>query len=131
MGTAASVQSAHNFHWWRKRVKYLRHQMELLRPMFPEVLEGYIAALDHLGELLGEEHDLAELVALLAEHPELCSDDAELTLMVALAEHRRTELQIKALAIGRKVYAESPKAFGDRMAAYWATSFALAPPTRG
>ena len=127
MEVARKAPTAHNFHWWRKRVKYLRHQMELLRPMFPEVLDGYIEALDHLGELLGEEHDLAELVALVTNEPELCVDGAELTLITALAEHRRTELQAAALAIGLKVYAESPSAFADRMAAYWSTSFALAP----
>ncbi len=125
MRVAASDPTAHNFHWWRKRVKYLRHQMELLRPMFPEVLDGYIAALDHLGELLGEEHDLAELVALVTERPELCADAAEVTLITALAEHRRSELQAEALAIGRKAYAESPKAFANRLEAYWSSSFAL------
>lgn len=126
MRLAEREPTAHNFHWWRKRVKYLRHQMELLRPMFPEVLDGYIAALDHLGELLGEEHDLAELVALVSEQPEMCSDDAEVTLIIALAEHRRSELQADALAIGRKAYAESPKAFATRLEAYWSSSFALA-----
>jgi hypothetical protein len=94
--------------------------------MFPEVLDGYIVALDQLGELLGEEHDLAELVALVAEQPEVCADAAEVTLITALAEHRRTELQAEALAVGRKVYAESPKAFTTRLEAYWSTSFALA-----
>jgi CHAD domain-containing protein len=131
MKEAHKAPTAHNFHWWRKRVKYLRHQMELLRPMFPEVLDGYIDALDHLGELLGEEHDLAELVALVTNEPELCVDGAELTMITALAEHRRTELQAAALAIGLKVYAESPSAFADRMAAYWSTSFALTPRTQG
>ena len=126
MRMAEREPTAHNFHWWRKRVKYLRHQMELLRPMFPEVLDGYIAALDHLGDLLGEEHDLAELVALVSEQPELCADAAEVTLISALAEHRRSELQAEALAIGHKAYAESPKAFANRLEAYWSTSFALA-----
>lgn len=126
MRIAEKQPTAHNFHWWRKRVKYLRHQMELLRPMFPEVLDGYIAALDELGDLLGEEHDLSELVALVSDEPELCVDAAEVTLIIALAEHRRTELQAEALMIGRKVYAESPKAFANRLAAYWSSSFALA-----
>jgi CHAD domain-containing protein len=125
MKTAHTTPSAHNFHWWRKRVKYLRHQIELLRPMFPEMLDGYIAALDQLGDLLGEEHDLAELTLIVASHPELCSDAAERTLITALAQHRRSELQTAAIAIGRKVYAESPEHFGDRMSAYWESSFGV------
>ncbi|GIU92541.1 MAG: hypothetical protein KatS3mg011_1447 [Acidimicrobiia bacterium] len=27
-------------HQWRKRAKYLRHQLEILRPLWPELLEG-------------------------------------------------------------------------------------------
>lgn len=125
MGDAHATPSGHNFHWWRKRVKYLRHQIELLRPMFPEMLDGYIAALDHLGELLGEEHDLAELTRMVATHPELCSDAAERTLITALAQHRRSELQTASMSIGRKVYAEAPAHFADRMAAYWDSSFGV------
>ncbi len=131
MKVAHATPSGHNFHWWRKRVKYLRHQMELLRPMFPEVLDGYIAALDQLGELLGEEHDLSELTLIVAGRPEMCSDAAERTLITALAQHRRSELQTASMAIGRKVYAESPEHFADRMAAYWDTSFGVQFATQG
>lgn len=119
MRVAGETPSGHNFHQWRKRVKYLRHQMELLRPTFPAVIDGYIAALDQLGEVLGEEHDLAELLLLVAGEPGLCEDAAERTLITALAQHRRSELQTAAIAIGRRVYAESPQRFVARIGAYW------------
>lgn len=119
MATARKTPSGYNFHQWRKRVKYLRHQMELLRTTFPEVLDGHIAALDKLGEILGEEHDLSELAVLVAGQPEYFTDSTERTLITALAQHRRSELQTAAMAIGRRAYAESPENFTIRIGAYW------------
>lgn len=119
MRVAQELGSGHDFHQWRKRVKYLRHQVELLRPTFPEVLDGHIAALDQLGEVLGEEHDLYELSVLVADSPKSFADSAERTLIMALAEHRRAELQNNAMSIGRLVYAEAPKSFTTRIGAYW------------
>lgn len=119
MRVAQEIPTGHNFHQWRKRVKYLRHQVELLRPTFPEVLDGHISALDQLGDVLGEEHDLYELTVLVADSPELFADSAEVTLLTALAEHRRAELQASAMAIGRRLYAEAPKNFTVRIGAYW------------
>ena len=119
MRLAAETPSGHNFHQWRKRVKYLRHQMELLDPLWPELLAGYTASLRQLGDLLGEEHDLAELLTLMASNPLICPDHDERTLMAALIQHRRSELQTGSMALGRRVYAESPSQFTDRFRSYW------------
>lgn len=108
-----------NFHEWRKRVKYLRHQMEILAPLWPGVVGETAGALDHLGDLLGEEHDLAELLAVLAIDPALCPDPVERSLLAALAQHRRAELRASAHMVGSRVYAEKPGRFVDRMEAYW------------
>lgn len=119
MRRAAAEPTGHNFHQWRKRVKYLKHQMEVLLPLWPEMLGGYAAVLDDLSEMLGEEHDLAELLRLVATEPGLCEDPAERALLTALAQHRRAEVQTAAMTIGRRVYAEKPARFTDRMSAYW------------
>src|SRR5271163_1342934 len=50
---------AHASHEWRKRVKDLRYAAEILR------LRPLAHRADELGEVLGEEHDLAVLAALL------------------------------------------------------------------
>ena len=45
------------FHEWRKRVKDLGYQIQILRDLWPPVLEELRKDLKKLGDLLGEEHD--------------------------------------------------------------------------
>jgi CHAD domain-containing protein len=108
-----------SFHRWRKRVKYLRHQMEILTPMWPEVMIGMAVTLDRISELLGQDHDLAELLQALADRPDLCPNPLERSLMNALAEQRRSDLQTACRILGRRIYAETPSAFTKRLGAYW------------
>ena len=119
MQTARRHPGADNFHDWRKQSKYLRHQLEVLVPLFPEVVGGYAAALARLGDVLGEEHDLAELLRFLAAHREVAPDARERALLVALIQHRRAELQTIALSLGNRIHAESPARFVGRLARYW------------
>ncbi len=108
-----------DFHSWRKRVKDLRHQMEFLAPLWPEVVVGTAMTLERLGTLLGEDNDLAELVRLLGDRPDLCPNPRERSLFRALAHQRRSELEVAAEILGRRVYAEKPKAFSHRFGEYW------------
>ncbi len=107
------------FHEWRKKVKDLRHQMEFLAPLWPEVVVGTAMTLDRLGNILGEDNDLAELVSVLAGRPDLCPNPRERSLFRALAAQRRSELQTAAEILGRRVYAERPKSVTHRFAEYW------------
>ena len=113
---APSVES---FHRWRKRVRYLERQMEILTPLWPEVMIGMAITLDRISELLGQDHDLAELLQALADRPDLCPNPLERALMTALAEQRRSDLQTAARILGRRIYAEAPSAFAGRLGAYW------------
>ncbi len=122
MSIAYRKGDARQFHGWRKRAKYLRHQMEVLVPIWPEVMGGLVASLDRLSEILGEEHDLAELLGLLMVRPEVCSDPVERSLFAALAQHRRSELQAAARVLGNRVYAEPAPAFRKRLGAYWSSA---------
>lgn len=111
--------TAANFHQWRKRVKYLRHQSEILYPLWPEVMSATAFSLDRLGELLGEEHDLAQLLDLIAVDPGLAPDPVERSLFAALAQHRRAELQTGSRILGTRLFAETPERFIGRVEAYW------------
>jgi CHAD domain-containing protein len=113
MAEAGRRPTADNFHAWRKRAKYLRHQLEILSPVFPEVVGGYAASLGRLGDLLGGEHDLAELLRALSPDP------IERSLLVALAQHRRAELHTAALSLGSRIYAEPADRFTKRIGEYW------------
>lgn len=110
---------AENFHAWRKRVKYLRHQMEIVSPLWWEVIGGLVTSLDTLGDVLGEEHDLAELTRLATSVPDLVPDPDERSLLISLALQRRQELTGAARVIGSRIYAESPDQFTARLGAYW------------
>jgi CHAD domain-containing protein len=119
MVAAYTTSGEQAFHQWRKRAKYLRYQMEFLAPLWPEVVVGLTMTLDHLGLLLGEDHDLAELLALLHARPDLCPNPRERSLFAALVSQRRTELQTAAEILGRRVYAEKPSSLQHRFGEYW------------
>jgi CHAD domain-containing protein len=110
---------AEQLHAWRKRVKDLWYEQRLLRDAWPGILKAQAAELDELGELLGDDHDLSVL------RDQLTSDDGvgaglavDLEPVVAAVDHRRAQLQERALAIGTRVYAEKPRAFARRHRAY-------------
>ncbi len=107
------------FHEWRKRVKDMRHQMEFLAPLWPEVVVGTAMTLERLGNILGEDNDLAELASLLRDRPDLCPNPRERSLFRALAQQRRDELEIAAEILGRRVYAEKPDSITARFGEYW------------
>jgi CHAD domain-containing protein len=119
MVTAFRRGGPEDFHDWRKRVKDNRHQMEFLSPLWPEVVVGTAMTLERLGNVLGEDHDLAELQALLRSRPDLCPNPRERSLFDALATQRRSELQLASEILGRRIYAEKPKAMTRRFDEYW------------
>ncbi len=110
------------FHEWRKRAKYLRYQLEALAPLYPEMIAPQAAELDRLGELLGEEHDLAVLGDLVRDEPAATADERERTLLLVLAARARLELQWEARPIGHALYSEQPAAFVRRIHGYWAAA---------
>lgn len=113
--------TAHAFHDWRKRVNYLRYQIEALSGQLSggvAVLEGEF---DVLSEMLGDEHDLAEFIQLIAidDSPiRLPSDRAE---TLAAAERGRDSLQRDALELGTTLYADKPNRFVARLEIAWVT----------
>ncbi len=119
MAIAYSAPSPAHFNLWRKRVKYLKHQMEILTPIWPEIMIGMAVTLDRIADLLGQDHDLSELLQLVADRPDICPNPIERSLMSALAQQRRTDLQTASRILGRRIYAESPSALDRRLEAYW------------
>ena len=116
---AISKPTAENFHDWRKRVKYLRYQLEILSPMWSDVIKSYIEQTHNLTDYLGEEHDLAVLQELVLHHPERFNRQNKLSVLTTLIDRRRQELQSKAISLGKKIYTEKPDDFIDRIGNYW------------
>ena len=98
-------------HEWRKRVKDLRYAAELLgrRPLARRA--------DELGELLGEDHDLALLAERVRVRPKRSAGEhARLPrktrkLLLKLIARRRRELHRRALRDGKPLYRRAPKRF--------------------
>lgn len=117
MTEAYADPSDANFHEWRKRIKYLRYQLETLRPIWPEVMTGLARSLDNLGELAGRHHDLKILAETAAGQPGF--EGPESDLLSALVAREQVLLQSSARALGRRIYPERPRLFSGRMEVYW------------
>ena len=107
--------SAEAFHEWRKRAKYLWYHLRLLGPLWPAVLDAWAGETHTLANILGDDHDLAELRTAVAEGDVTEERDT----LFALIERRHADLRAAAHPLGRRLYVEKPAVFADRIAAYW------------
>jgi CHAD domain-containing protein len=111
---ADSDPTTETLHEWRKRVKDLWYHQRLLKPAWPDVLGAQADAAHELSDLLGDEHDLA----VLAERLEDDAFAGDIDAILDLIDERRAELLAQIRALGRRVYAEKPKAFTRRIGRY-------------
>ena len=116
---AAERPTAENLHEWRKRVKDHWYHQRLLEEAWPAVLAAQAEQAHTLSDTLGGDHDLAVLAQRLAEGDgplsHLSVDGDEVLELVA---RRRAELAELATQLGRRIFAESPKAYGRRLKRY-------------
>ena len=109
--------TSENFHEWRKRAKDLWYHLRMLMPLSPGIVGGQADEAHELADLLGDDHDLAVLREALEGGAGAVPADVD--AVIGLLDHRRAQLQAKALLVGERLYAESPKAFGRRLHGYW------------
>ena len=119
MAAAKDLESDECLHEWRKQVKYLRHQAEILRPIWCEAMDVVAKQAHELADLLGDDHDLAVMEAVVTRERGAV-EAQERKALIGLIGERRSTLQKKATELGRKLYAEKPKAFRRRIAEYLA-----------
>jgi len=122
MQKAFDEPSIERFHEWRKRAKYLRYHLRLLRPAWPQLLKPMRGEVKDLGDLLGDDHDLAVLETALTQAVSTGADRGRRDILRALMRQRSIHLREHAYWLGRRVYAEGPKAFRKRIGCYWATA---------
>ncbi|MEM7807830.1 MAG: CHAD domain-containing protein [Planctomycetota bacterium] len=102
------------WHDWRKRAKDLRYAMEFLEPAAPELLLPLRQMAKAITDQLGRDHDLAELAMFATAEGQ--HDVAAAAEAARVADHRAIERS------GQLLWAEKPKAFVERIGAYWSTS---------
>ncbi|MGH8931732.1 MAG: CHAD domain-containing protein [Egibacteraceae bacterium] len=106
-------------HEWRKRVKYSWYHARLLRDSAPSMIKPLVGALHHLGDALGDDHDLAVLTGQLRSSPDEFGGTASVSWALVIVDDSRADLQRRATQAGARLYVERPRAFGDRMSGYW------------
>ena len=115
--TAAPSDTA--FHEWRKQVKYLRYQVQMLRPIRPGPMDALTRELHSLGDCLGDDHDLVVLRARLTASGSPLQGNSRLRALVDKVDHQRAGLQRKALKAGARIFKQPPAPFCSRLRQHW------------
>jgi len=119
MKSAYAQPTPEHFHDWRKRVKYLWHQVEILTPTRPEVLTLFGEEIHTLSDYLGDDHDVFVLRDRALRHPEAFPTEADLETLLDFIDKKRRVLETQAHALGDLIYDETPRVFTRRLKAYW------------
>jgi CHAD domain-containing protein len=110
MKIARKTLADSDFHRWRSRIKHHWYQTRLLAPIWPEMMAPHSAIADHLGELLGEHHDLAVLRRAIPAHlPEI--EAAALDQLIGQGQRTR---EAEAFHLGARLLGEEPAALSAR-----------------
>jgi CHAD domain-containing protein len=106
-------------HEWRKQTKYLRYQLQVLRPIWPERIEQMAAETDAMGELLGDDHDLTLLRQMLTTDSSRWGDSGDIDVLLALIEHRQIQLRRQARVLAERFFEDSPADFARPFKGFW------------
>lgn len=112
---AASRASSSNeqLHEWRKQVKYLYHQLQLLESGCARPIRKRAKQAHALSDSLGDDHDLAVLRDQVMAN-RVALDEGASALLTAIAD-RRAGRQKEALRLGAKVFCDRPRRFVRRI----------------
>jgi CHAD domain-containing protein len=111
MARAQADPTNEHLHNWRKRVKDLWHVEQILRPAAPEKMTKLAKRTHCLSDLLGDDHDLAELRLYVERHSDCFDDSATQDALLAVIDRRRAVLQRRAFPLGQELYRRKPKRF--------------------
>jgi CHAD domain-containing protein len=100
-------------HEWRKQVQYLWHALQMLRPLQSRARSRSGARARRLADCLGHEHDLALLQSTVAAYRQ--STHSVIDPLQGAIESRRRTLRVKAMALGKRLYALKPRAMALRL----------------
>ena len=119
MRSAKADSKPENVHEWRKRSKDLWYHLRIVQRAWPELIGETSNRAHVLADLLGDYHDLSVLAEDATQRSFLSETPEQRAILFALIRKRQEELLKSAFALGKRLYAEKPKAFSRRYAAYW------------
>jgi CHAD domain-containing protein len=112
-------ESDANLHELPTTVKDLWYDLRLLGGDRPPPIEALTKRLRDLGQKLGDDHDLAMLLAARADNP--LPEPADWEALEKAIASRRPRLQRAALRLASKALIRKPGAFADFVAGRWET----------
>jgi CHAD domain-containing protein len=119
MRRAQADPTDENLHEWRKRVKDLWHAEQITRSAGPKKMKKLARRTHALSDVLGDDHDLAELRLFVERHPECFDDNVAGAAQIAVIDRRRSQLQRQAFDLGQRLYRRSPNRFVKAIERGW------------
>jgi CHAD domain-containing protein len=111
LAEARTGTTPERLHEWRKEVKYLWHQLQVLAPLCPGPIGENADQLHRLSDYLGDHHDLSVLEEKAHHHRGVIRGKDSLNRFEGAIHRRRRALEEKAFVLGRRLYADRPAAF--------------------
>jgi CHAD domain-containing protein len=105
-------------HEWRQQSKHVRFQLELLRAVDPQAMGALIDQAKRLGDLLGEDHDLAVLDEWLGRQ-QCGAEQAHCATIERLIARRQESLFDEAAKLGEQFFAGCPGDFVRLLSKSW------------
>jgi len=112
------------FHEWRKGTQQHWRQMLLLSRAWPDYLGARAAEARALSQILGDDHDLAMLVAFVrTREGALCGDQA--AAIETAARQSQDDLRADARPRGERLFAGGARRLRKSVKAYWQAAVAM------
>jgi CHAD domain-containing protein len=118
-------QSDEAFHEWRKGAQQHWRQMTLLARAWPEYLAARANEARTLSQILGDDHDLALLVAFVHSEAAASLGGEQAAVIETAARQRQTKLRETAKPLGARLFADGPRRLRRNIRCYWEAAVAL------
>jgi CHAD domain-containing protein len=117
--TAKQSRDTECLHDWRKQVKYLWHQLQIVQPLRPGRIGALASRCHKLADHLGDDHDLAVLRFKIESHATAFERARDLDELLHRLDRRRVQLQDRAFALGSRLFADQPTVFAQQLSKHF------------
>jgi CHAD domain-containing protein len=114
------------FHAWRKKVQQHWRHMSLLSRGWPEAMSARASEAKELSRLLGDDHDLAVLLAFVSDQAGKQLEAGDIEALAKLCRTCQDELRAQARPRGERLFVERPRDLKSRVHLYWTNAACLA-----
>lgn len=127
---AIEMPTPERCHEWRKRVKDHWYHVQILRNVWPAVMDPYRQQMEEQSDALGDRHDLDVLRQSIVQGRPF-GNRFDLSVLLSLIDRRIAELTATAVWIGKFIYAEPAEVVEARFEKYWEAWNAMRLPRTG